>query len=267
MAWPFGKPKPNEKIEANPLPFDTVLLVNSAAPSIYAKQFQSFLAAHGHAMFRYKVKGANSPVFFSLTSSGDWATGKTHRLANTFCFLLPTLRRKYPGDDFILASEGKSKDVLIPQSYYYRHTPGHNPLLVNRFIEPSKTPTPDAGGAPINQLRANLLTAGKTFVFGTSPRKKDEAPKQWRITFPPQTETFKGFSRYKAGHTYRPVVWEEKGGVYVYKDTAYWIIRCTKDIIKDHNDIWSQQAIDTYAALYAISLALRAPKPDGETSL
>ncbi len=53
-----------------------------------------------------------------------------------------------------------------------------------------------------------------------------------------------------------------KSGVYAYKDTAYWIIRCTKEIIKDHNDIWSQQAIDTYAALYAISLALREQKPD-----
>jgi hypothetical protein len=264
MAWPFGEQESSEDIKANPLPFDTVLLVNSAAPSIYAKQFQSFLAAHGHAMFRYKVVGANSPVFFSLTSSGDWATGKTHRLANTFCFLLPTLRRKYRGDDFILASEGRSKDVLIQQSYYYRHTPGHNPLLVNRFIEPSRTPTSDAQVAPTNQLRANLLNSGKALAFGTSPRKQGEAARQWRINFPPETKAFNEFSRYKTGgQTYRPVVWETKSGVYAYKDTAYWIIRCTKEIIKDHNDIWSQQAMDTYAALYAISLALREQKPDG----
>ena len=266
MAWPFGKQESSEDIKANPLPFDTVLLVNSAAPSIYAKQFQSFLAAHGHAMFRYKVVGSNSPVFFSLTSSGDWATGKTHRLANTFCFLLPTLRRQYRGDDFILASEGRSKDVWIQQSYYYRHTPGHNPLLVNRFIEPSGTPTSDAQVAATNQLRANLLNSGKAFAFGTSPRKQGEPAKQWRINFPPETKAFNEFSRYKAGsQTYRPVVWETKSGVYAYKDTAYWIIRCTKEIIKDHNDIWSQQAIDTYAALYAISLALREQKPDGAT--
>lgn len=263
MAWPFGEQKSGEDIKANPLPFDTVLLVNSAAPSIYAKQFQSFLAAHGHAMFRYKVVGANSPVFFSLTSSGDWATGKTHWLANTFCFLLPTLRRKYRGDDFILANEKKSKDVLIQQSYYYRHTPGHNPLLVNRFIEPSKTPTSDAQVALTNQLRANLLNSGKALAFGTSPRKEGEPARQWRINFPPETKAFDAFSRYKTGsQTYRPVVWETKSGDYPYKDTAYWIIRCTKEIIKDHNDIWSQQAIDTYAALYAISLALREQKPD-----
>lgn len=266
MAWPFGMQVSSEDIKANPLPFDTVLLVNSAAPSIYAKQFQSFLAAHGHAMFRYKVVGANSPVFFSLTSSGDWATGKTHRLANTFCFLLPTLRRKHRGDDFVLARDSGSKDVKdvwIQQSYYYRHTPGHNPLLVNRFMEKSGTPASDAQMAPTNQLRANLLNSGKTLAFGTSSRNGEPA-KQWRINFPPQTNAFDKFSRYKThGDIYRPVVWEKKAGVYVYKDTAYWIIRCTKEIIKDHNDIWSQQAIDTYAALYAISLALREQTPDG----
>jgi len=240
MAWPFSKEISSEDVKANPnpLPFDTVLLVNSAAPSIYAKQFQSFLAAHGRAMSRYKVLGANSPVFFSLTSSGDWATSKTHRLANTFCFLLPTLRRKYRGDDFILARDGRSKDVLIQQSYYYRHTPGHNPLLVNRFIEPLRTPTSDAQVASTTQFRANLLNSGKTLAFSTSPRKGGEAAKQWRINFPPDTDAFTDFSRYKTGgQTYLPVVWEKKADLYAYKDTAYWIIRCTKEIIKDHNDI------------------------------
>jgi hypothetical protein len=264
MSWPFGEQVSSEEIKANPLPFDTVLLVNSAAPSIYAKQFQSFLAGHGHAMSRYKVVGANSPVFFSLTSSGDWATGNTHRLANTFCFLLPTLRRKYRGDDFILASQAGSKDVLIQQSYYYRHTPGHNPLLVNRFIEPSRTQTSDAQVAPTNQLRANLRNSRDALAFGTSPRKQGESPLQWRINFPPETKAFDEFSRYKTGNqTYRPVVWQTNSGCYPYKDTAYWIIRCTKEIIKDHNDIWSQQAMDTYAALYSISLGLREQKPNG----
>src|SRR5207237_2627395 len=103
-AWPWGDPERAKVAKANPLPFDTIVLVSSAAPSIYAKQFQSFLAAHGRTMLRDRVVGANSPVFFSLTSSGDWATGITHPLANTFCFLVPSLRRRYRGDDFILES-------------------------------------------------------------------------------------------------------------------------------------------------------------------
>ena len=257
-AWPFGAEEISEETKPNPLPFDVVVLVNSAAPSIYAKQFQSFLAGHGHAMARYNVVGANSPVFFSLTSSGDWATGKTHRLANTLCFLLPTLRRKYKGDDFVLAADDGSKDVLIPQSYYYRHTPGHNPLLVNRFVEPAEAPNSSAKTTSSNHLRSNLLESGKTLEFTTSPRNEGEPVRRWRINFPPTTETFDKFSRFKG---YRPVAWELQSGNYRYKDTAYWIIRCPKEIIQDHNDIWSQPAMDTYAALYAISLALREKKP------
>jgi len=263
-SWPFGNQEKSAETKANPLPFDTVVLVNSAAPSIYARQFQSFLAGHGHAMSRYHVVGANSPVFFSLTSSGDWATGIIHPLANTFCFLLPTLRRKYKGDDFILAPDNRSKDVLIQQSYYYRHTPGHNPLLVNRFIEPSEAPTSIVEASSGNHLRDNLLSSGETRAFTTSPRTEGEPTRHWSINFPPTTETFDRFSRYKA---YRPVVWQSDSGVYTYKDTAYWIIRCPKEIIKDHNDIWSQPAMDTYAALYAISKALREQKTTAPVTL
>ncbi len=255
MSWPFGNEARRPETKPNPLPFDTVVLVNSAAPSIYAKQFQSLLAGHGHAMARYNVEGANSPVFFSITSEGDSATGKIHPLANTFCFLLPTLRRKYRGDDFILVPDANSQNVLIQQSYYYRHTPGHNPLLVNRFIEPSR---PTAPIGDVNPLRTNLRSSGATGGFITSPRKAGEPAGQWSINFPPETETFKEFSKYKGC---RPVVWELESDVYKYKDTAYWIIRCPREIIKDHNDIWSQQAMDTYAALYAISRTLRKQKP------
>ena len=193
--------------------------------------------------------------------SGDWATGITHPLANTFCFLVPSLRRRYRGDDFILESSPANNTISIQQSYYYRHTPGHNPLLVNRFIEPASPSGGDAASAG-DALRFNLLHAGQTLECVTSPRGKGQSARRWSITFPPTTQAFMDFSRYRAdGHSFRPVVWESQGGGYVNADTPYWIIRCPKEIIKGHNDIWSQQAMDTYAALYAISLALGQKKP------
>jgi hypothetical protein len=260
MVWPWGDEEKIKAARANPLPFDTVLLVNSAAPSIYAKQFQSFLAAHRGTMERDNIPGANSPIFFSLTSSGDWATGKTHRLANTFSFLIPTLRRIYRGDDFILAPAPGREKISIQQSYYYRHTPGHNPLLVNRFIESAQSAT------KANALRSNLEPSGDPLEFTTSARNA-EPPHQWRIAFPPTTKWFLDFSRYRSGrHGYLPVAWENHSGQYPHKDTAYWIIRCGKEIIKDHNDIWSQQAMDTYAALYRISLTLRTQRPRPEST-
>ena len=30
----------------------------------------------------------------------------------------------------------------------------------------------------------------------------------------------------------------------------YWIVSCGKELIRDHNDIWSQTAMEMYAGLY-----------------
>jgi hypothetical protein len=251
-AWPWGAERPSTPV--NPLPFDTVLIVNSAAPSIYAKQFQSYLAAHRQAMVDAGTPGANTPFVFSVTSTGDLATGLTHPIANSLSFLVPSLRRIYLGSDFALERVGDFGQVRIPQYYYYRHTPGHNPLLVNRFIEPVAA---NAGVTDVTwrQVHRNLnepkpdLTEFDT----TSP---DCTTRRWRIVFPPTPGSADdAFSRYDGR---RPVVWTQVpsgSGQYRYKDTAYWIMQCPKEIIKDHNDIWSQAAMDMYAALHRISLA------------
>ena len=52
-------------------------------------------------------------------------------------------------------------------------------------------------------------------------------------------------------------------GTYLRKESAYWIVRCPAEIIRDHNDIWSQQAMDTYAALYRLALVLREQDTGG----
>src|SRR5262249_20353933 len=151
------------------------------------------------------VPHANTPFVFSVTSSADWATGIAHPVANMFCFLLPTLWRKYHGNDFVLVPvTPPHPDIDIPQAYYYRHTPGHNPLLVNRFIEAEKT---DAAPGPTrSQVRQNLGRPSINLVefkAATGPR---ESPQVWKINFPPQTTVFDAFSRYRGR---RPVVWTE----------------------------------------------------------
>jgi hypothetical protein len=90
----------------------------------------------------------------------------------------------------------------------------------------------------------------------TSP---DRTTRRWRIVFPPTPRSADdAFSRYDGR---RPVVWTQvppASSHYRYKDTAYWIMQCPKEIIKDHNDIWSQAAMDMYAALHRVSLAASA---------
>jgi hypothetical protein len=253
-AWPMGDP--HHEIKANPLPFDTVLFVNSAAPSIYAKQFQSYFAAHRQAVH------TRTPIVFSLTSRSDSATGKAHHYANILCGLVPTLRRNYRGNDFILEEVPENRDVLISQAYYYRHTPGHNPLLVNRFIEPSTgperlamasgdaQPARPAGGRQ-SYVHRNLSSEGSdpTAFTTTAPALHGELT--WTIAFPPRTEDFGRFSKYRGR---RPVVWTKRQNIYVEKDSGYWIIRCPKEIISSHDDIWSLPAMETYAALHRIAL-------------
>jgi hypothetical protein len=247
-AWPWGQPPPGQQVD--PLPFNTILLINSAAPSIYAKQFQGFLAAHRQAMVAQHVPDADVPIVFSMTSSADWATGLAHPAANALAGLLPTLWRWYRGDDFILedvpANTGPNV-IMVPQAYYYRHTPGHNPLLVNRFIEPlDQTMPPSVGAERGGHVRGNLLRATSQVRAG----QFEAGSRWWQVNVPPRTRVFDRFSRYRGR---RPLVWTREVGRYPYADTAYWIVRCPKEIIAGHNDIWSQAAMDTYAALHRIA--------------
>ncbi len=252
-SWRMGQERHSDNV--NPLPFDSVVLVNSAAPSIYAKQFQSYLAAHRQAMIRAGVVGANAPIFFSLTSEADWATGNVHPIANRLAGLLPTLRRRYKGNEFILEDAPGNRDVVIPQAYYYRHTPGHNPLLVNRFIEAGsqrrRRATAPAAAATCGRICSSGSGDPLQFTTTGAPGQPD---RDWMINFPPQTEHWRRFSIYDGR---RPVAWTIRNQQYVYKDTAYWIVRCSKEIIAGHNDIWSQAAMETYAALHQAALVMR----------
>jgi pimeloyl-ACP methyl ester carboxylesterase len=238
----------------NPLPFDMVLLVNSAAPSIYAKQFQSYLAGFREALAKAKVSGADMPFFFSLTSTRDKATGVWHRVANYFFFFVPSLRRDYVGADFMLHN---SPDELVPQSYYYQFTPGHNRLLVNRVMSPAPSIELDSSMNTVDILRKNLSETHAWQSFQTSPRQTGEAPSSWEIKFPPEMDAAEmgpAETKFWKLDQSRPVIWEKKNGHYAWKETAYWIIRCPDSIISGHSDIWSEQAIQTYAALYRIAL-------------
>jgi len=126
------------------LPFDCILFVNSAAPSIYTKELADLLWAHQRAQEHSHQDSSSAPVIISLTSSADWATKKAHRWANVLAPIYPSLQRDYT--EGVLASSNSATAVPVPQSYFYEHTPGHNPLLVDHWIRALKT----------NELPANL---------------------------------------------------------------------------------------------------------------
>jgi hypothetical protein len=220
------------------LPFDSILFVNSAAPSIHAKEMADLLWAHQQAQRIGQVDDADTPIIISVTSTADWATRVAHRWANVFAPLYPSLQRDYV--EGVLDSTNVPPGVSVPQSYFYEHTPGHNPLLVNRWITsldntnyPAQTPAND----PHDVFAANLdlHAADPTVFFTTAKPKNATRPLAWKITTEPNPPNWSQYDGYK------PV---QRGN--------YWIIRCTKPIIRNHDAIWTPTAMEMYAALYRL---------------
>lgn len=222
-------------IDENLLPFDLVLLVNSAAPSIYAKQTRDILASYEKALNTYKLSSADAPIFMSLTSSADWATGKLHPAANYLKGFGPTHWRKY---DYGVVIQDRHHPV-VRERYFYRKTPGHNPLLVNHWVLP-------AGTAPNQEVSAmeynlSLRTANERFLTGQSANHPAGA---WKI-----------YSRPDALKKPDDNQWKYYKDVEIAPpDSDYWILRCGPDLINGHGDIWTQTTMDLYTALYRIAI-------------
>lgn len=244
-TW-FQKPAEPADATSAPrtLPLDFVLFVNSAAPSVYAKAMRDFLAAHQSALRRAKVPGAYAPDFVSLTSSADSATGRLHPLANLFSWFHPSLRRKYS----TLLKLPASRPLQVNQSWFYRRTPGHQPLLVDHWLVPAPPPPPDpdpafalAPASPAEVLEQNLhYGALDPLGFWTST-----PPQYWRLTLHPPAEEQAFAGRFGPLNPSRG---------------SYWFIRCDRRIIKDHNDVWSTTAMEVYAGLYRLVEWSRYPE-------
>jgi len=116
----------------------------------------------------------------------------------------------------------------IRQSVFYTKTPGHHPYLLNHWIVSDKS-TPDLGQPPDDAFKANLsLSVKDPDLFWTShPRSA------WRISqhSPSGDQLFYGLP---------PSM----------PDANYWIVTCGSALIKDHNDVWSDTAMEMYAGVF-----------------
>lgn len=218
------------------LPFDFILFLNSAAPSIYAKEMRDFLEAN-RASHHYT--GQNDyPVIVSLTSTADSATGVAYPLAHCLCPLKPSLQRKYTTG--IFGTNGQ-EHAGIRQWNFYLRTPGHQPYLVNHWIVPA------TGIAPMKEMSSDQVFATNIsrkivhdpYVFFTSAGTNPAAA--WRITNAPPSGkevTLDGMQLSMRG-------------------SDYWIMNCDKDLIASHGDIWSIKQMEMYAGLYRLALYLK----------
>jgi len=189
-------------------PFDLVVFLNSAAPSLYAKQLQDFLIDD-----RYST---SKPRIVSITSTGDWATGSLHEIGNLGNrYLASDLQRKYHPKG--------SAGLELTAGYYYDHTPGHNPYLINgHILMDSNSPTPPAWWT-VNQIFSNNIAhAGATGIF-FAESTLDQKIHGFNLSPSP---------------TNIP--------------SNYWILTVPKDIIPWHTEIWSNSSIEMLAGIYSI---------------
>ena len=222
--WPWFSKVTLPNQDETVLPFDLVLLLNSAAPSIYAKEMRDFLAADYIVRRSSGFPRPERPVIVSVTSEGDRATGVIHRIGNLLSPLSPTMQREY-----FDPRTGKR----VRQSYFYSRTPGHNPLLINRHIEKSTAPPL---GPDENPFEANMQTIpGAPWVFYTSARKTSDPAEAWQLVRSSQQPI-----EPSVGET-----WRDKAN--------YWIISTPGTLIRNHGDIWSQQVIEMMVALWRMA--------------
>jgi len=226
------------------LPFDLVLFVNSAAPSIYAKEMRDFLQAHRGALGIGHNPAQDAPVIVSVTSTADWATGVIHPIGNFFAPLSPSLKRRYTSGIFVDTNKaGFPTHKGIRQSDFYTRTPGHQPYLLNHWIvKETKEPLP-LEPTPAAVFTSNLATNTlHPDVFFTSKAKYPAAA--WKITKVPQG---------------KPCTLD--GMTPAMPDSDYWIMSCGKELIGGHNDVWSTTTMEMYAGIFRAVEILRKPLP------
>ena len=207
------------------LPFDLVLLLNSAAPSIYAKEMRDFLAADYTVRKSSGFPRPERPVIISVTSEADLATGVFHRVGNVFSPFSPKLQREY---------YDPQTNGHVSQSYFYSRTPGHNPLLINRYVKRADLPPLHLNQDP---FEANIRPVpGVVWAFYTSPRNSTSHSAQgWQVVRAPEQPK---------DPTLGPS-WRDKAN--------YWIISVPKPLIRNHGDIWSQQCMEMMVALWRMA--------------
>lgn len=245
--WPwFGESEIENAIDA--LPFDMLLFVNSAAPSIYAKAMRDFLVAHRSALDHANMPGSAVPTIISLTSRNDKATKMAHAVANSLSKFKPRLQRIYKR--FVLTPDASVKHTPVHQSEFYRRTPGHNPLLLNRWINRDRSGVEPPEGAAEDLVSwnfENYTSLSQPFFTKENGASKADA---WQIGTAPEDPAELKFR----GDVVEP-----------FDNSNYWIMRCDPEIIDGHGGVWSDPAMQTYAALFAVSEAMKKPpKPPEE---
>ena len=130
------------------------------------------------------------------------------------------------------------------QSWFYRRTPGHQPLLVDHWLDECSSAS-DLPRSHAEVLKQNLdYHTANPLEFWAHLSGKSGALRWWNLTLQP-TKPDQALTR--------------KFGTLYPSRCSYWLVRCDKRIIRDHNDVWSDTTMEVYAALYRLVEWARYP--------
>ena len=211
-------------------PADFVVLLNSAGESIYAKEMTDMLRRR-----QTKPGGgvdeisARHPLIVSITSTADWATGMIFPIGTRLSNATGTFRQYDWDDKYGTGSQH------VSQREYFTRTPGHNDRLISHAAVvtegtaklPAYQYTDTCSTAMLDAFRRNLsepLTGPNGEVrFVTVPAKGEQTV--WKLE-PRMDDKFQ---------------------------TPYWIISVPKEIMRDHGDIFNENALALMARLFRVS--------------
>jgi len=203
-------------------PADMILLLNSASESIYAKELVDMFR---RARFGGDIS-SHRPLILSVTSEGDFATGKFFPIGTTLSNTFGTFR------DYRRTQKYDGETTTIGQKKFFTTTPGWNDHLISHQV------------VCLNPQELKTVTNpnGNQAASGSLDHAFNKNLSQ------PNADLLK-FCTEPDGHR----IWWEIEPKTDYKQTPYWIIKVPKEIIPDHTGIWFDSSLDMMAALYVIA--------------
>jgi pimeloyl-ACP methyl ester carboxylesterase len=138
------------------MPADLMIAVNPAADSILARQMID-------ALYDRQTEGAR-PLFISITSTGDWATGKVFPIGAGLGSIskgFNTVEAPGPGDKPVSERE------------FYTSTPGHNEMLINHITVNTHQTIDSPLGHPALETNLEHNHAGDGFALDAPNGKLD----------------------------------------------------------------------------------------------
>jgi hypothetical protein len=138
------------------MPADLVIAVNPAADSVLARQMIA-------ALYSRKTEGTR-PLFVSITSTGDWATGTVFPIGTGLASVSKGFNNvPAPGPNGTMHSERE----------FYTSTPGHNEMLINHITVDRHETINSPNGLPALEENLQHNHAGNGFTLDRANGKLD----------------------------------------------------------------------------------------------